>query len=146
METKNTDSAMKKPTIVIAEDDVIIREICLERILNGSFDIVASVGDGEAAVTSTERYKPEVVLLDVSLPVLRGFDAARRILALDPQIKVLFVSNYMESAYVEEAYRMGASGYVLKSRAPYELLNAIQAALAGQFYRPVLMSAAISTR
>ncbi|HEX4749507.1 MAG TPA: response regulator transcription factor [Bryobacteraceae bacterium] len=129
---------MRKPTVVIAEDDVVIREGCLRLTLEPFFEIVAAVEDGRAAVTSVEEQKPDVVLLDVSLPVLRGFDAAREILANHPDIKLLFVSNYAERAYVEAALEMGASGYVLKSRAFAELPDAIRTALSGEFYRPAI--------
>jgi DNA-binding NarL/FixJ family response regulator len=129
---------MKKPTVVIAEDDAVIREGCLCATLEPFFEIVAAVDNGEAAVASVERHKPDIVLLDVSLPVLRGFDAARRILAKQPEIILLFVSNYSDRAYVEEASRIGAAGYVLKTRAFAELTDAIYRALAGEFYRPAI--------
>lgn len=129
---------MSKPTVLIAEDDAIIRDGCLRTVLEPAFEIVAAVDDGEAAVASAEEHKPDIILMDVSLPVLRGFAAARQILASHPEIKVVFVSNYSEPAYLEEAQRIGASGYVLKNRAFRELPEAIQTALAGQFYRPAL--------
>ena len=129
---------MKKPTVVIAEDDAVIREGCLCASLEPFFEIVAAVEDGEAAVMSVEDYKPDVVLLDVSLPVLGGFDASRRILAKHPETKLLFVSNYAERAYVEAAFEMGASGYVFKGRAFTELSDAIKTALTGKFYRPAI--------
>lgn len=129
---------MIKPTVLIAEDDAIIRQGCLCAALEPFFDIVATVEDGKAAVASAESYKPDVVLLDVSLPVLRGFDAARQILASRPQTKVLFVSNYTEPAYMEQALQMGAAGYVLKTRAFTELVDAIKTALSGKFYRSAM--------
>jgi two-component system, NarL family, nitrate/nitrite response regulator NarL len=129
---------MRKPTVVLAEDDAVIREGCLRASLEPFFEIIAAVEDGQAAVMSVEEHKPDVVLLDVSLPVLRGFDAARKILANHPDIKLLFVSNYAERSYVEAALEMGASGYVLKGRAFTELPDAIRTALNGEFYRPAI--------
>lgn len=129
---------MRKPTIVIAEDDAVIREGCLRATLEPFFEIVAAVEDGQAAVMSVREHKPDVVLLDVSLPVLRGFAAARKIIANHPDIKLLFVSNYADRAYVEAAFEMGASGYVLKTRAFTELPDAIRTALNGEFYRPAV--------
>ena len=125
---------MKKPTIVIAEDDYVIREGCLRPMLESEFEVVAAVGDGQAALVAAEEHKPDVILLDVSLPVVRGFDAARNVLASQPGIKVLFVSNYAQKAYVDEAVRMGASGYVLKSQVASQLALAIKTALSGHFY------------
>jgi DNA-binding NarL/FixJ family response regulator len=103
-------------------------------LLHQQFEIVAEVGDGQAAVAAAETHKPDIILLDVSLPRLRGFDAARNIRANQPATKILFVSNYAEKAYAEEAERLGASGYVLKSRAVTQLLPAVKMALSGQFY------------
>lgn len=103
--------------------------------LKSEFELLAAVEDGKAAVAAVEEHRPDVILLDVSLPELRGFAAARQILARQPETKVLFVSNYDNREYVEEALSMGASGYVLKSRVAVELLTAIRAVLAGQFYQ-----------
>lgn len=125
---------MNKPTIVIAEDDFLIREGCLYPLLEPDFAILAAVDDGKSAVTAVAEHQPNIVLLDVSLPVMRGFDAARQIVSAQPEVKVIFVSNYSEKAYVDEAMRMGASGYVLKSRASTQLIPAIRAALSGEFY------------
>lgn len=129
---------MNRPTVVLAEDDSLIREGCLVPALESEFEIVAAVDDGNAAVAAVAEHGPDVVLLDISLPGLRGFAAARQILACRPETKVLFVSNYNNPEYLEEALNMGASGYVLKSRAAAELLTAIRTALAGQFYRTTL--------
>lgn len=126
---------MKKPTLLVAEDDFLIREGSLCPLLAPHFDIVAAVGNGWEAVQAAEAHRPEIVLLDISLPGLRGFEAARRILAHQPDCKVLFVSNYTERAYAKAAQEMGASGYVLKTRMTRDLIPAVQTALAGQFYQ-----------
>ena len=128
---------MKQPTILVAEDEFLIRDGYVCPLLAPHFDIVAAVGDGGEAVEAAEQHRPAIVLLDISLPGVRGFEAARRILASQPDCKVLFVSNYAERALVEEARAMGASGYVLKARITSELIPAIQTALAGQFYQSV---------
>jgi DNA-binding NarL/FixJ family response regulator len=127
---------MNRPTILVAEDNFLIREGALRPLLALQFEIVAEVGDGVEAVAAAEEHLPEIVLLDVSLPGMRGFDVAQKILAHQPRGKVLFVSNYADRSYVERAKEIGASGYVLKSQAVGELLNAIRVALAGQFYWP----------
>ncbi|HEY4088005.1 MAG TPA: response regulator transcription factor [Bryobacteraceae bacterium] len=128
---------MNKPTILIAEDDFLIRESTLRPLLTSHFEIVAEAADGLEAVAAAEEHRPEIVLLDVSLPVMRGFDAAQKILAQQPGCKLLFVSNYAEREYVEYARTIGASGYVLKTHAMSELIDAIRTALTGQFYWPV---------
>ena len=123
-----------KPKVVIAEDDYLILQGALLPALSTDFDVVASVSNGQSALTAVDEYRPEIVLLDVSLPVLRGFEAARRILASHPECKVLFVSNYWDNVYIDEARKMGASGYVFKSRVSRELPCALQLALKGEFY------------
>jgi DNA-binding NarL/FixJ family response regulator len=125
----------QKPTLVIADDNFPIVEGSLRPLLESDFEIVATVHDGSAAVLAAKEYSPSLMLLDVSLPILRGFDAARAILAKFPDIKILFVSNYAERAYAEEARRIGASGYVLKNRVASELVGAIGVALSGGFYQ-----------
>lgn len=125
---------MSTPTILLAEDDFIIRQ-GLQLLLEPHFTIVASVDDGREAVAAAAEHKPDLALLDISLPGLRGFEAARQILVAHPACKVLLVSNYGDPAYPGAAQEMGASGYVLKSRAGSELLPAIESALAGNFYR-----------
>ncbi|MBV9762393.1 MAG: response regulator transcription factor [Acidobacteriaceae bacterium] len=129
---------MDKPTILIAEDDFLIREGYLEPLLAPHFSLVASVGDGSEAVAAATAHRPSVALLDVSLPGLRGFEAARRILQTQPECKVLLVSNYIQATYIETAREMGLSGYVLKSRIQTDLLPAIQSALEGGFYQSTL--------
>ena len=125
---------MNKPTVVIAEDDFLIREGYLEPLLEPHCTIVASVGNGREAVVAAAEHQPDVILLDISLPEIRGLEAARQILARQPDCKVLLVSNYAEPAYLQAARELGASGYVLKTRVNSELLTAIHTALAGGFY------------
>jgi len=129
---------MKKTTVLIAEDDFLIVEGSLRPLLEPEFEIVGAVGDGLEALAAAEENRPDVALLDVSLPGLRGFDVARQILRKQPECKVLLVSCYSDSAYIQGAKDIGASGYVLKNRVSTELVNAIRTALAGQFYHPDL--------
>jgi DNA-binding NarL/FixJ family response regulator len=127
---------MKKPTVLIAEDEYVIREGELRVLLEPEFSIVAAVGDGIEAVEAAKKYRPEIALLDVSLPGLRGFEVARQILITQPDCKVVFISCHSQAAYIEGARQIGASGYVIKNRVSGELLNAIRTALSGRFYAP----------
>ncbi|HXS94636.1 MAG TPA: response regulator transcription factor [Candidatus Limnocylindrales bacterium] len=127
-----------KPRVLIAEDDFLILEGSLRPALCRHFEVVAIAGDGEEAVAKAKQLRPDVVLLDISLPKLSGFDAGRQILAAQPGCKVLFVSNYWDPAYIQAAREMGAGGYVFKSRIVTELTSAIQTALAGGFYEPAV--------
>ena len=81
------------PTVLVAEDDFLIREGILLPLLEPHFTIVASVDDGRDAVTAAAEHKPDVALLDISLPGLRGFEASRQILAAHAECKVLLVSS-----------------------------------------------------
>lgn len=126
---------MTTPTVLIAEDDFLIREGTLEPLLQPHFTIVASVADGLEAVAAAAEWKPMVALIDISLPGLRGFEVAKQILAANPGCKVLLISNYGIKAYPKAAQEMGASGYVLKERVVIELLPAIETAMTGGFYQ-----------
>lgn len=90
------------PKILIAENDAIIR-FTLERTPNPQFNVVAVVGDGAAAVQAVEEHEPDIALLDISMPVLNGLDAAQKITETKPAVKVILVTSYAEPAYVEEA-------------------------------------------
>ena len=138
MESLISPSGAHKPTVVIAEDEFLIRDGYMTPLLSPHFEIVAAVADGIEAVEAVEKYRPEVVLLDISLPRMRGFDAARHIMNNRPETKVLIVSNYERPEYVQAAVELGASGYVLKSRIASELVPAIHEALEGRFYRSIV--------
>ena len=98
------------------------------------FQIVAAVSDGLQAVQKAQELQSDLFILDVGLPHLNGIEAARRILHLVPQTKVLFLSDHSSPDIVQEALNTGANGYVLKSRAESELLAAAKAVLAGQIF------------
>jgi DNA-binding NarL/FixJ family response regulator len=144
-EMAKTESGVRpgKPTVVIAEDEMVIREGWLWPTVEPLCEIVAAVGDGQEALLAAEQHKPALVLLDISLPTLNGIQAARRILQSLPETKIIFVSNYAEPAYAEEAFRLGAKGYVLKSRIVLDLPQAIEAVLAGSTFQSKLQRAAI---
>jgi DNA-binding NarL/FixJ family response regulator len=125
---------VKSPSVLIAEDDPVIRE-ALRQQLDKHYDVVAAVGDGQEAVETVGKHRPDVALLDISMPVMNGLDAARQISAAAPEVKIIFVTSHAEPAYVEEAFHRGASGYVLKGRMA-ELFEAIGAVLNGRTYRP----------
>ena len=102
-------------------------------MLEPAFTVVA-VENGRDFSTAAVEAKPQVALVDISLPDVNGMDAARQLLQLQPACKILFVSGYADPAYVEQARSLGASGYVLKTRIQAELLSAIELALEGKFY------------
>jgi DNA-binding NarL/FixJ family response regulator len=98
------------------------------------FQIVAAISDGLEAVRRAQELKSDLVIMDVGLPNLNGIEAARRILQLVPQTKVLFLSDHRSPDIVQEALNTGANGYVLKSHAESDLLAAAKAVLRGQMF------------
>ena len=128
------EAAAKSPAVLIAEDEVLIRE-ALPQELDKHYKVVAAVGGGKAAVETAQKGRPDVALLDISMPVMNGLEAAKQIAQAAPEVKIIFVTSHAEPAYVEEAFRRGASAYVLKGRIR-ELMEAITAVLNGQTYRP----------
>ena len=88
--------------------------------------IVGEMSDGLEAVLQVQRLRPELILLDVGLPTLNGIEAARRIRALSPNSKILFVTQESSAELVQEAFRVGALGYVVKTQAGVDLLPAVE--------------------
>jgi DNA-binding NarL/FixJ family response regulator len=100
-----------------------------------NLQIICEVSDGLAAVQKAEQLKPDLILLDIGLPMLSGIEAARQIRTLSPESKILFVSQESDAEVMQAAFRMGACGYVLKSNAAKDLLAAVKAVCAGrQFF------------
>lgn len=98
------------------------------------FNIVASVADGQALVTEAQALAPDLIIADVSMPLLNGFQATRRLRAAQPNSRVLLLTVHEESAFLAEARKSGALGYVLKRSAASDLLAAIREVLQGRPY------------
>lgn len=128
---------MNRPRVIVADDYEPAHEI-YRKALEPDFDVLATVTDGEAVIQAALENAPDVVVLDVSMPVLDGFAAARQLRRKLPSIKIVFLTMHGERAYVEEAIKLGAEGYVLKRATLTKLLEAIRAVLEGQTYFPDL--------
>lgn len=133
---------MIKPKILLADDHTMFVE-ALQKVLEPEFELVGSVGDGRALLDAASRLKPDVILLDLSMPLLNGIDAAQLLRRLVPDTKVVFLSMHGDPTYVTEAFRAGASGYVLKRASAAELIQAIRAALRGQLHVSPLLAKGI---
>jgi DNA-binding NarL/FixJ family response regulator len=107
------------------------RYICSAIEKHQTFQIVAEGTDGLEAIEKAQELQPDLILLDIGLPKMNGIEAARRIQRSLPQIKILFVSAVRDPHIVEAAFRVGASGYMLKSNTRSELLPALEAVLQG---------------
>jgi DNA-binding NarL/FixJ family response regulator len=120
--------------LVVDDHDIVRKGICSILSANSEFDIVCDTSTGEEAVAKAQGYLPDIVLLDISLPRIGGLEAARSIRAVSPLSHILFMSQYDSKEMVQEAFRAGGTGYLLKSEAGRELLSAIRAVLGGTRY------------
>ena len=124
-----------KRTILIADDHQIIRDGLRSLIeKRNHLQIIGEAQDGQQAVRMALEQKPDLVIMDISMPGLNGIEAAGRILASEPGIRIIALSMHTDRRYVTEMIKTGASGYLLKDCAFDELLLAIEAVLNGQVY------------
>jgi DNA-binding NarL/FixJ family response regulator len=125
---------MKKTKILLADDHGIVIE-GLRRILDRpEFEIVGTVSNGHELLKAATKLRPDVIVIDVAMPLLNGIEAARQLRAANPESKLVFLTMHSEPVYAREALAAGGLGYVLKSSAGDELLDAIRAALKGRVY------------
>ena len=118
--------------ILLADDNpALLRE--LQRALDKEFEIVSTVADGRALLEECDRLHPEVIVTDISMPVMDGFEAVAKLLRRGTA-KVVFLTVHEEHAFVEEAKALGAMGYVLKRSRPSVLATAIRSANDGRFF------------
>jgi DNA-binding NarL/FixJ family response regulator len=124
---------MARPRILMADDHLILLE-AFKAMLAPDFDVVGIVTDGRALLEEFDRLNPDVVLLDIAMPLLNGLDAGRQLKARRRSVKLIYLTMNPDPDIAGEALRLGASGYVLKSSAAQELKQAIQEALRERSY------------
>jgi DNA-binding NarL/FixJ family response regulator len=124
---------LSKPRVIIADDHVLLAE-AFEKLLSPECDVVAKVTDGRALVEAARRVHPDLVLLDVAMPLLNGLDAARQIHAISPSIRLIFLTMNDDPDLAAEAFRAGATAYLLKRSPASELLTAIRQAMKSRKY------------
>ncbi|HEU4936908.1 MAG TPA: response regulator transcription factor [Vicinamibacterales bacterium] len=124
---------MGKPRVLLADDHALILG-AFEKLLAGECDIVGQVGDGRALVAAVETLNPDVVVLDISMPLLNGLDAGRQIKQKSRNVKLVYLTMNEDPDLAAEAFRAGASGYLLKSSAASELTAAIREVTQGRSY------------
>lgn len=122
-----------KRRIILADDHEIVLD-GLRRILEPEFEIVAATADGRELVAAIEALKPEVAVADISMPLLNGLDALRQLKTARSRTRFVFLTGSPDVALATQAFRLGASGYVLKHAAAEELVVAIREALEGRTY------------
>jgi DNA-binding NarL/FixJ family response regulator len=124
---------MKRARILLADDHTLTLE-GIRAVLEPHHEIVGMVTDGRALLDAALRLKPDLIVLDITMPLLNGIDAAVQIKKSLPGVKLLFLTMHSNPAYLEAALNAGATGYVLKSAAREELLDAINSVLNGRIY------------
>jgi len=134
----------RKTRLLIADDHTLVLE-GLKRILETDFELVGMAENGRELLRKTQEFKQDVVLVDISMPMLNGIDATKQLLKTSPQTKVIFVTMHADADYVSEAFRAGASGYLLQRSAASELVTAIHEVTKGRYYvTPLVTREALS--
>jgi len=128
-------SKEKKIRVLLAEDHILVRQ-GFRRILEDDpgISVVGEARTGLEAIDRCKEVKPDVVVMDLSMPDLGGLEATAEILKADPQIKILILSMYSNEAYVRKAFELGAKGYILKNAIEVDLTRAVMALAEGQAY------------
>jgi DNA-binding NarL/FixJ family response regulator len=119
--------------VLLADDHTLLLE-AFEKLLEPDYTVVGAVADGRALLAAAAQLKPDVIVLDIAMPLLNGLDAARQIKKTMPAIKLIFLTMNEDPNVASEAFRAGASGYLLKTSAFSELSKAIKEALCGRSY------------
>jgi DNA-binding NarL/FixJ family response regulator len=135
---------MRKARVLLAEDHTIVAE-GLNSLLKDEVELIGTVGDGHALVEAAGRLKPDVIVADISMPLLNGLDAARQLKRKRLSAKIIFLTMHPEVPLAKEAFRAGASGYLLKHSAGKELILAIRQVLEGRSYVTPLITEDAST-
>jgi len=124
---------MSRPRVLLADDHALLLE-AFEALLSQECEIVGAVTDGQALLDAAARLRPDVVVVDISMPLLNGIDAARRLRQLNPDVRIVFLTMNEDPDLAAEAFRAGASAYLLKRSAASELLVAIREAMKRRSY------------
>ena len=119
--------------ILIADDHNLVAELC-RRLLETEFEVVGVVADGRALVRAASELKPDVIVLDVAMPILNGLDAGRQAKAMLPAVKLVYLTMNPDTDVAAEAFSRGASGYLIKTCAAAEMVQAVREVLRGKTY------------
>lgn len=124
---------MGRPRILLGDDHAMFSE-GLRAILEPHFDVVGTAENGLEVIAAVQQLKPDVVVMDISMPLLNGIGAAGRLQKMDAPPKIVFLSMHADATFATEAFRAGAAAYVLKSSSASEIVTAIQEAIRGRTY------------
>jgi DNA-binding NarL/FixJ family response regulator len=130
--------ACNHPRILIADDHTLVAELC-KKLLEAEFNVVGTVSNGRALVRTAATLKPDVIVVDIAMPVLNGLDAGQQVKEALPSVKLVYLTMNPDTELAAEAFRRGASGYLLKTCAAAELVVAVRDVLRGKtFMSPTL--------
>ena len=124
---------MRKVRILLADDHPQVPQI-EERLLEPEFEVIGKVGNGQALFEEAMRLNPEVIVTDISMPILNGIEAAQRLRESGCKSRIVFLTVHADSDFVRKCISAGAYGYVVKSRIVSELVPAVREALLGNFF------------
>jgi DNA-binding NarL/FixJ family response regulator len=128
-----------RPRVLLADDHTMLLT-AFRQLLLPTCDVVGAVRDGRALLELAPKLKPDVIVVDISMPLLNGIEACRQLYGVLPDTRWVFLTVHEEADLAVEALRLGASGYLLKSSAAAELFTAIQAAMEGRRYVTPLLT------
>lgn len=129
--------------LLLADDHAVILQGLKALLEKQGFQVVSEASDGQEALKRAEETQPDVAILDISMPILNGVDAARELRKSAPKTKVILLTQHDEDEYVTEALRVGVKGYVLKSQAAGDLVHAVQEVCRGSVYLSPSISRAV---
>jgi DNA-binding NarL/FixJ family response regulator len=124
---------MHRSRILIADDHNLVADLC-KNLLQAEFDVIGTVADGRALIREAAELKPDVIIVDIAMPVLNGLEAAFRVKDMMPAVKVIFLTMNPDPELAAEALRRGASGYLLKTSAATEMVTSVREVLRGKTY------------
>jgi len=130
---------MQRTRIILADDHKLMLD-ALKNLLEPEFEVVGAFGDGHSLVEKAPQLKPNVIVLDIGMPTMNGLSAGQRLKQLMPTVKLIYLTMNQDQDLAAEAFRLGASGYLLKTSAATELVDAIRSVVRGGSYITPLMT------
>ena len=126
-------SPIKRPRVVIADDHAFVADACV-KLLEPEFEVIGTFADGQALLAAVPELRPDVIVLDVGMPLMNGLEAGKRIKRLVRTVRIVYLTMNTDLGVAAEAFRGGASGYLLKTSAGSELVTAVREVLKGKQY------------
>lgn len=130
---------MKRKRIILADDHMLLLD-AIKHLLEPEFEVVGTFSDGHALVEAAQGLNPDVIVLDIGMPLMNGLNAGQRLKQMMPSVKLIYLTMNMDPDLAAEAFRLGAVGYLVKNSAGSELVHAIREVLRGSSYITPLMT------